>query len=269
MNLIQRSVTSTKFQKLVNQKKLSAGFGRLSNSNMPKFILKKVIKKYVKAYKIDLSEYEIDVNRPTTFNSFFIRKLKDGQRTFEGLISSAAEGYVAAYGAIKQNQLFQIKGKEYDLEEILAKKENFPNGSFITIYLSPADYHRVHAPFDCTITQIEAIPGKLYSVNRKTIEKIDKIYCKNERVILKGSSEFGNFYLVLVGAIVVGKIKLAITDKPLKFNMVHDVNIEVKRGQEMGHFELGSTILLIMDNDMLANLPFEEHQRIILGEKIC
>ena len=151
----------------------------------------------------------------------------------------------------------------------MGQKESFENGSFATIYLSPADYHRVHLPLDGTITNIKKIPGKLFSVSKKTVEKINNIYCRNERVVIQGTSEFGRFYLIMVGAIVVGKIKLSFIPQELQFNENYSVNIPMKQGDEVGYFELGSTILLIMESNHLAKINYSEHQKIYLGNKLC
>lgn len=269
MGIIQRSLTSTTFQRMVNQKKLSAFMGWLSSKNMPHGVLKSVIRQFIRTNRIDMSQYEFNFNTVKTFNEFFIRRLKPGKRVFDGKISSGADGFVSAFGPIKNNQLFQVKGKYFPLKEILGQKENFENGSFVTIYLSPADYHRVHMPFDGTITSIKKIPGKLFSVNKKTVEKISNLYCKNERIVLQGDSEFGRFYLVMVGAIVVGKIKLSFTDIILKFNELISVEIPLKQGEEVGYFELGSTILIIMEADMLKDIPYKPHQKISMGNKLC
>lgn len=268
MGIIQRSLTSTTFQRMVNQKKLSAFMGWLSSKNMPPAVLKSVIRQFIKTYRIDMSQYEFNFNTVRTFNEFFIRKLKPGKRIFEGKICSGADGFVSAFGPIVNNQLFQVKGKHFPLKEVLGQKESFEKGSFVTIYLSPADYHRVHMPLDGTITGIKKIPGKLFSVNKKTVEKINNLYCRNERVVVQGNSEFGRFYLVMVGAIVVGKIKLSFVGQNLKFNENYKVNIPLKQGDELGYFELGSTILLIMESNLLENIDYLPHQKISMGNKL-
>lgn len=269
MNFIQNILTSITFQKLVNQKKISAFFGWLSNAHIPPRLLRRVIRKFIKTHQIDISQYDFDITKVKSFNEFFIRKLKSGQRVFDGKICSSVDGFISSFGPISHNQLFQVKGNYYPLEMLLNQEESFHNGSFITTYLSPADYHRVHVPFDATITKVKKIPGKLYSVNKKTIETIDKVYCRNERIVLEGIASFGKFYLVLVGAIVVGKIKLSFTNQILKFNETYSYNISLKQGDEVGYFELGSTVLLILESNDLANLKFSPHQKIHLGDKLC
>lgn len=269
MSLLHRWLTSTSFQKIVNQQIFSSFMGWLSNIHFPKFILKSFLIGFVRNNNIDMSQYILDIDSAKTFNEFFTRHLKPGQRSIEGEISSPADGFVSAFGKVENNQLFQIKGNYFPLDELIRQKSSFDNGSFTTVYLSPSDYHRVHMPFDAKITGIQKIYGKLFSVNKKTIESIENIYCKNERIVLQGTSKFGNFYLVLVGAIVVGKIILTFTQQKLKFNEIYSVDFDLKQGDEVGYFELGSTVLIVSESDNLANINYSLHQKVYLGNKLC
>lgn len=265
MAAIHKSINSTTLQKIVNQKRLSAFFGRLSSGRLPRRVLRRAINAYIRAYKIDMSQFDIDLNQIRSFNEFFTRPLRPGSRTFQGKIAAFSDGFISAFGEIKNNQLFQVKGSNYSLNDLLQENKNFPSGSFATIYLSPADYHRVHLPFDAQITAIRHIPGKLYSVNKKTVNRIQNLYCRNERVILSGTSAFGEFHLILVGAIVVGKIVLSFIPKAYPANSSLKVNYSLKQGDELGYFELGSTVILVMDSNHLANLAYHPHQKIKLG----
>lgn len=268
MSAIHRSINSTTLQKIVNQKRLSAFFGRLSSGRVPRRVLRRAINAYIRAYKIDMSQFDIDLNQVKNFNQFFTRPLKNGARSFEGSISAFSDGFISAFGEIKDNQLFQVKGSNYMLNDLLQENNSFQAGSFATIYLSPADYHRVHMPFDAKITSIRQIPGKLYSVNKKTVNRVPNLYCRNERVVISGNSVFGEFHMILVGAIVVGKIVLSFFPEPLAVNSSLIVNYELKKGDELGYFELGSTVILVMDSNHLSQLPFHPHQKIKLGNPL-
>lgn len=243
--------------------------GYMAERRMPKPLLKPFLKFYIRRFKIDMSEYTDDLNLFLSFNSFFTRGFKSGMRSFsEDGIASPAEGMLISGGLIEEGQLFHVKGKSYPVERLLDKKVSFKNGSFATIYLSPADYHRVHAPFNCTIKSIRHLPGKLKTVNPRCLKKDDLLYCKNERVILEGSSSFGNFYIVMIGAIVVGKIKLSILPEfGVGFNS-QDISIDIEKGQELGCFELGSTVVLILENDQLQDVFDLTGRRVKLGENI-
>ncbi len=267
MNLLHRVFVSRPFQKLANTKRISRFIGRLSDAHVPKPVLKSLIKWYLRSYKIDINEYDFDFDKITNFNAFFTRKFLPNQRTFEGRVSSPVEGHLLECGSLQKEGSVNIKGKKFDLA--------LPNclvpiqeGSFVTIYLSPADYHRFHAPFDMEITKVAYTPGTLKSVNEKNVANDERLYCKNERVTLSGKSEFGHFYYVVIGAIAVGRIVLSIAPDLFKYNEKKEVslNISVKKGAEVGYFELGSTVILAMDNQLLAQIDMQPNTRVLLGE---
>lgn len=243
--------------------------GRMSSGKMPANVLRRAIKAYIRAYRIDMSQFDIDLKQVKTFNQFFTRPLKPGMRRFEGKIASCSDGFISAFGPVVDNQLFQVKGSNYKLTDLLQEKNSFTSGSFATIYLSPADYHRVHMPFDGTITSIKHIPGKLYSVNKKTVSRISELYCRNERTVLSGTSEFGAFHIILVGAIVVGRIVLSFTTLKPEKGIPLPVNYTLKQGDELGWFELGSTVVLVIEGQQLSNLSYHPHQKIQLGNKLA
>lgn len=260
METLQRIITSVLFQRLVNKRAFSALFGWLANKELPKRYLLRLIDAFVHAFHTDLDEFEFDPNEVRTFNEFFARKLKPGIRTFHHPLCAPADGFLSAFGPVTNGQLFQVKGKPYLLTELVQEKSPLQAKSFLSIYLSLGDYHRVHLPFDATLTAIKRIPGTLYSLSPNTLDKVDRVYCKNERVVLEGVSAFGPFYLILVGAIVVGAISI---DK----NAI--LNTEIKRGTEIGHFEMGSTVLLLLDSDVLANLNHTLNTHLKTGDALC
>lgn len=268
MGLLQKILTSVTFQKMVNQKKLSAFMGWLASGHLPSFLLKPTINFFIKSNNIDLSQYDFDLANVQTFNEFFTRKLKPGHRHFEGLISSGADGFVSAFGKMHQNKLIQVKGRYFTLAELIDDNVVFENGSFTTVYLSPADYHRVHLPFDARITAMKKIAGRLFSVSKDTVERVDKVYVQNERVVFEGEWQHGKFYLVMVGAIVVGRIKLSFTDIQLDFNKWQTVDFQLKQGDELGLFELGSTIILAVETNHLEEIPYSLHQKIYMGNRL-
>lgn len=260
METLQRIITSVLFQRLVNKRAFSALFGWLANKALPKRYLLRLIDTFAHAFHTDLDEFEFDPNTVRTFNDFFARTLKPGVRTFQHPLCAPADGYLTGFGSVTNNQLFQVKGKPYSLTELVQEESPVQTRSFLSIYLSLGDYHRVHLPFDATLTAIKRIPGTLYSLSPNTLQKIDRVYCRNERVVFKGVSAFGSFYLILVGAIVVGAISI---DK----NAI--LNTEIKRGTEIGHFELGSTVLLVLDSDVLANLNDTLNTHLKTGDALC
>jgi len=258
METLQRIITSVTFQRLVNKKAFSAVVGWLAEMKLPHRFLVRTIKSFSNSFHTDLSEFDFNPDSVLTFNEFFARKLKLGARTFEGSACSPADGFVNSFGSMQNNQLFQVKGKSYLLNELIMDEPSIQYGSFLTIYLSLGDYHRVHLPFDATLLSIKKIPGTLYSLNQKTLEKINKVYCRNERVILEGNSAVGRFYLILVGAIVVGKIEL---------NPACILNTTLKQGTEVGCFKMGSTVLLILESDLKTNTILDKHLKA--GDTLC
>ena len=267
MNLIHKIFVSRIFQKVANTKRISRFIGRLSDAHIPKPALRSLIKWFVKSYKVNLSEYDFDLSDITNFNAFFTRKFLPNQRSFEGQISSPVEGHVLECGSLQKQGAVTIKGKKFDLA--------LPNclvpiqeGSFATIYLSPADYHRFHAPFEMKITKIAYFPGTLRSVNEKNVARNEYLYCDNEHVTISGESEFGHFYYVIIGAIAVGRIILSIAPDLFKYNEKKEVSIDlsVKRGAEIGYFELGSTVILALDTLLLAQIDMQPNTRVLLGE---
>ncbi len=267
MNLLHKVFVSETFQKLANTKRISRFIGRLSDAHVPKPMLRMLIKWFVRSYKVDLQEYDFDFDKITNFNAFFTRQFLPNQRSFKGLISSPVEGHVLECGNLQKKGTVTIKGKKFDLA--------LPNclvpiqeGSFVTIYLSPADYHRFHAPFDMEITKIGYFPGILKSVNEKNVANDENLYCNNEHITLSGKSEFGDFYYVIIGAIAVGRIILSISENLFKDNVRQDieVDIKVKKGAEVGYFELGSTVILVLDTLLFAQIDRQPNSRVLLGD---
>jgi len=234
-------------------------FGWVANWRLPHRLLVRLIDRFAEAFHTDLSEYEFDRNSVRTFNEFFSRRLKPGFRRFEGAVCSPADGFVSSSGPIQDNQLLQVKGKTYMLDELVQSKTSVSYGSFLSLYLSLADYHRVHLPFDATLLSIRRIPGALYSLSPNTLEKIDRLYCRNERVVVEGICEFGRFYLILVGAIVVGKIEM---------NPECLLSTPLKQGLEVGCFKMGSSVLLLLESDTLSKLP-NTIKHLKTGDALC
>lgn len=260
MERLQKLITSVAFQRWANKKAVSAFFGWLANIPLPRPWLLRLIDAYVRTFHIDLSEYDCPLDSVRTFNDFFARALKPNARIFTGLICSPADGYVSSFGAVTENQLYQVKGKPFSLNELLKEKAPIQAQSYLTIYLSLGDYHRVHLPFDATLLSIKRIPGTLFSLSPTTLESIDDVYCRNERVVLEGNSAQGHFYLILVGAIVVGKIQI---------NKNCILNAEIKQGTEVGHFEMGSSVLLVLDSNALVDLPYTMNTHLKTGDSLC
>ena len=229
---------------------------------------------FVKTYQVDLSEAKRErVEEYQHFNDFFTRSLKPGARVIaNSKIICPVDGRVSQLGSIKQQQIFQAKGRDYSVPALLggdARSSVFDSGRFATIYLSPKDYHRIHMPFDAHLISMDYIPGDLFSVNQKTVESVDNLFARNERVVCYFETEFGLCALILVGAIFVGSMQTTWHgqinppyQKQVKHFDYQNQTITLKKGEEMGRFNMGSTIILLMPGELDLNLNTDQIVRM-------
>ena len=215
----------------------------------------------MKRFGIDLSEAQIeDPDRFETFNAFFTRALKPEARPLEASdaadIACPADGAVSQLGAIRANQVFQAKGHDYSLYDLLggdsALASEFTNGQFATIYLSPRDYHRVHMPVTGTLRETRYVPGDLFSVNEATANGVPNLFARNERLVCIFDTEHGPAAVILVGAMIVAGIETVFSGQvtPLPKQVVttdyqRTTPITLEKGDELGRFLLGSTVVLL------------------------
>ncbi len=249
--------------------KFSAFMGHFAEKRIPKWILKPVLKAYISYYHIDMNLFKRGVEEYMSFTDFFTRRLKDGVRTFEGLLISPAESILTDFGLVSSNMEVKVKGMGCKLALFLRKIVTINFKSFAIFYLSPADYHRFHAPFDMEIEKLIYIPGDLYSVKPKNVEKYNTLFCDNRKVVIYGSSDYGKFAMVLVGALVVGKIVLNFGKKRgTKLFEEEIVNLRFDKGDELGAFELGSTVILLTESDVLSVLTVEKGEHVLVGQDL-
>jgi phosphatidylserine decarboxylase len=220
-----------------------------------------VIKTFVKAYSVDMQEAEQpDPAKYQTFNEFFVRPLKEGARPIvaeANELALPADGRISQLGAITQNKIIQAKNHDYTLEALLACDKQmvmmFQNGLFVTTYLSPRDYHRVHMPCDGVLREMLYVPGDLFSVNPLTSENVANLFARNERLICLFDTPFGPMAQILVGATIVGSIETVwagVVTPPRQgiiqrweYPAVGKNAIKLNKGDEMGRFKLGSTVI--------------------------
>lgn len=243
------------------------------------------IKQIVRHYGVNMDEaIDSDINAYPSFNHFFTRELKADARTISnniGDIASPADGSVSQAGDITKDNIIQAKGKSYSATELLGGDEEravpFKNGKFTTIYLSPKDYHRLHMPLDGRLKEMIHIPGKLFSVNGATANSVPRLFARNERVVAIFDTKVGPMALVLVGALFVASIETVWhgevtppTSKTIRSWQYTRINApKLKRGEEMGRFNMGSTIIVLFGNDVINwSDQFSAGQSVQLGEKI-
>lgn len=244
-----RMLTELSSQKLVSQVT-----GKFAKSAWSKFL----IPRFAKAYGIRIEDAEKQLSEFLSLNDFFTRKLKPGLRPIdedEKTLISPVDGMITGLGKIEEGQILQVKGQDYTVDELLnhsPRALHYDNGFYLVLYLSPTDYHRIHAPVTGTITEKEHIRGKVYPVNEFGMKHMRKVLSRNERLITYIRHEAGEIAVAKVGALNVSSIRYV---EPLPDNLV--------RGEELAYFEFGSTVVLLLENDTFACLD-----TLSIGSKI-
>lgn len=242
--------------------------GKLAAAKMGWFT-HKAIAAFIKSYGINMSEAKYQQPHDfETFNDFFTRELAEGARPINDnpqALCYPVDGAISQQGDIKDDQLIQAKGFYYSLTSLLGGKEEtaapFQGGKFSCIYLAPKDYHRIHMPIDATLREMIYVPGELFSVNPLTAQNVPNLFSRNERVVCIFDTEHGPMSMVLVGATIVASIETiwggTITPPAGKdihswqYPAVGDDAIHLKKGDEMGRFKLGSTVVTTFAPNMV------------------
>ena len=235
--------------------------GRLADNDRSPALKNRVIKWFIGRYGVDMSEAaEPNPEAYATFNDFFTRELKPGIRPLadgEKTLVSPVDGAISQLGQVTGDRVFQAKGQSFSLSELLGGEEAttapFADGEFSTIYLSPKDYHRIHMPMAGTLRQMIHVPGKLVSVNPVTAENVPNLFARNERVVCIFDTASGPMALVLVGAMIVGSVEtrwagVVVPGRRQVTSTLYEGEqaITFDKGEEMGRFRLGSTVIVVM-----------------------
>jgi phosphatidylserine decarboxylase len=239
-----------------------------------------VIRWFVGHYGVKMEEaVNPDIASYASFNDFFTRALRKGARPIAAAdFICPVDGAISQFGPIDNGQIFQAKGHDYSAEMLLAGDRElaarFANGSFATLYLSPKDYHRIHMPCDGRLLSMTYVPGDLFSVNPTTARGIPNLFARNERAVCVFEGEQGPFVLVLVGATIVGSmatvwhgtINPPRPGKIVKWTYGAEQPV-LRKGDEMGRFLLGSTVVMLFQKDLLDfNREWQPERAIALGE---
>ena len=237
---------------------------RLTRVECPRLV-PPAIRLFSRVFKVDLSEAE--QSEPAayrSFNAFFTRPLKAGLRPVvkgENILTSPVDGRISQLGKITDGRIFQAKGHEYTALELLGgdaeRAAPFMNGEFMTIYLSPRDYHRIHMPLTGTLSEQVYVPGRLFSVAPHTVRTVPRLFARNERVVAMFDTAYGKLAMVLVGAINVAAIETVwdgLVTPPQGWGVKRQVfpNVTLHKGDEMGRFNMGSTVVLLLENPNVA-----------------
>ncbi len=250
---------------LLPQHWLSRQIHRLTRSEN-RWLSQRLIRTIRKSYAIDLSVAKDPVlEHYPSFNAFFTRAIHEEARpidsTPEGL-ASPVDGVISQCGPISHQALFQAKGHHFNLTTLLggepSRARPYIDGSFSTIYLSPRDYHRIHMPIEGTLRQMIYVPGRLYPVNNPSTRTVPGLFARNERVIAEFDTAIGPMAMVLVGALFVGSIETVWAGEitPPRRGFVHlwryaPGEIKLKKGEEMGRFNMGSTVILLFRKEKI------------------
>lgn len=269
-------------QYLLPQKLLSRIAGYIAENKTPWF-KNFLIETFIKKYGIDMSIAENpNINSYLCFNDFFTRPLVEGVRPIakgKNVICCPADGAISQIGKINHQAVFQAKGHQFQLLELLggqtALAKAFTDGHFATIYLSPKDYHRVHMPFAGTLRSMIHVPGDLFSVNTTTAENVPKLFARNERVIAVFDTNIGPMIVILVGAMIVASIETVwaglITPYKQQIRTTHykKTRIALKKGEEMGRFKLGSTAIILFPKNVVNWAEaLRSDSNVVMGQAI-
>ena len=268
-------------QYLVPQHTLSSAMHWLTTRETP-WLKNLMIKSFIRLYDIDLSEAErSNPEDYRSFNDFFTRALKaDARPISEAPLISPADGVISRTGMIENNRLIQAKCHDYTLEALLGGDihyaRQFQNGAYSVIYLSPRDYHRVHMPADGQLISMTYVPGDLFAVNPATVETVEGLFARNERLIIRFETETGPLCLIMVGAIFVGSMETAWAGKitppygpVLRHFDYRDQTLSFTKGDEIGRFNMGSTVIILTPENGwtdMTQLPYPSS--IKMGEPL-
>ncbi len=281
-NIIDRLLVLPQY--LIPQHFCSSLMYRLTRCTQP-LIKDSFIRHFIDLYKVDMSiAQQADPSAYACFNEFFTRSLTPEARPFadnEQTLLCPVDGAVSQVGPIHEGKLLQAKGKDYSLLELLANDESisaeFSGGEFATLYLSPRDYHRIHMPIDARLRKMIYVPGKLFGVNQLTARVVDGLFARNERVIALFDTELGPMAMLLVGAIFVGSMETVwegmITpceESQIRVWDYSDKDIRLKRGDEMGRFNMGSTVIMLFpQNSIQWDTGIQAEASIQMGQAMA
>lgn len=243
-----------------------------------------LIKQAIKTFDINMNEAISDeLDSYQCFNDFFTRALKAEARPLdmgEKVVISPADGVISQVGKIRKNKILQAKNVDYSLARLVGNSDQakkYENGTFATIYLSPKDYHRVHIPAQGQLLTTRYIPGELFSVNQQTAEMVPNLFARNERLVCEfKSQQLGHFSVIFVGAMLVAGIETVWggMEQPglgaVRENDYSEQNIHFSKGDEIGRFKFGSTVILLFpQNSITLNKNIKATKPINMAQKFA
>ncbi len=269
-----------KFLKFLPKRIISRFVGRLVSLNFPEPIGSQSVKWFAKKYKINLLEAEKDINEYKNIADLFTRKLKPGIRPIGDGIIHPCDSLLTENGRIQDKTLLQAKSYFYSVSDFLGGSkwaDLFDDGVFLTYYLCPKDYHRVHCPIDGEIIAARHIPGTLWPVNQHSVEFIPNLFNINKRFITMIRLDSGYIALVMVGATNVGHITASydpyfiLTSKGRRvIDKVYEPKKSIKKGDELGIFHMGSTVIVLYSKETIVSKNYKafRHKSVQWGQSL-
>ncbi|MBD3766580.1 MAG: phosphatidylserine decarboxylase [Gammaproteobacteria bacterium] len=273
----------TFWQYLVPKHFLSTLMHWLMNRETPWFS-QFIIKQFVAFYGVNLAEAErTAIEDYRSVNDFFTRSLAADARPIDtnlNSIVSPADGKISQSGSLKHNQIIQAKGYDYSVEALLggdiSLAKSFYDGDFAVVYLSPKDYHRIHMPMDGQLLSMTYVPGDLFAVNPATVRMVPDLFARNERLVLSFETAIGPMVLVMVGAIFVGSMETVWQGKitpdygtSLKYWDYTDQSLHFAKGEEIGRFNMGSTVVMLLPAGKTYGLNLHDDNPVLMGQAIA
>ena len=268
-------------QYLLPKQALTVFAGKVANARGGAWTAR-LIRWFVARYKVNMAEAaNSDIRSYATFNDFFTRALRSDARPLaQAAFICPVDGAISQFGRMENDQLFQAKGHTYSSTALLGGDRDlaaqFQDGSFATLYLSPRDYHRIHMPCDGRLTRMIYVPGDLFSVNPVTARGVPGLFARNERVVCVFEAAHGAFVLTLVGATIVGSMATVwhgLVNPPrtreVRVWEYDKQQVLLKKGDEMGRFLLGSTVVMLFPKNALQfNPQWAPAQAVRMGEEM-
>jgi phosphatidylserine decarboxylase len=266
--------------RLLPKSTLSHVVGHLTRAPVPPTVHQAAMRLFAKQYNVNLSEAAEPIESFDTFSAFFTRRLKDGERPIDNAkesIVSPCDGKISQMGTIESGRCLQAKGIWFSVDQLLDDARgalDFEQGSFVTIYLSPRDYHRFHCPVDAQVTGYTYLPGEFWPVNPSSVRTKDALFALNERLVIHLQSSLGKIAYIAVGATCVSRIQAAFDNVTThtggkRAHVSYASKIDLKKGAELGMFEMGSTVIMLFEKNRMefakalgAETPLRLGQRI-------
>jgi phosphatidylserine decarboxylase len=250
---------------------INAAAMRAARASRPRWLVKRAIELWMWRDRIDMDDFVQDDF--ATLEDFFLRRLKDGARPLGTGVVAPVDGCVVGRGRIGQRTILQVKGRSIGVDRLVNGTRHqldvapLEGGTYVTLFLRPRGYHFVHAPFDGEIVDVRWIPGRYFPQNEDALQHIDGIYEKNERAVLRVRTARGEALLVMVGASVIGGIHVrGVAD--LRQRRAIPVGREVKKGDELGHFSFGSTVVMLLPPGMGGEVAQPLGEEVPMGASL-